>query len=202
MEKPTHVNHHAGSRDYDRDRYGYDHPAGSPRRHGHSRFADPDRDAWEGPSPTYDPRPSDAPTSPAVRDPSVRTDEPDDRDGWQRLGSDASPPSDHALGEDASDGGTQGDAPTKTVRSQVAYGSKSLVHSDERLLAELCERLASLEYDWSTVEVCVTHGVATLTGTVSTLEPQYEAERVADSVRGIHAVTNRISVRYTITGAG
>jgi hypothetical protein len=195
MKEPRHDTSHTPVRDYDRDRYGYDHPASSPKRHGHSRFADRERDSWQGASPTYDPkRPDGRPSRTFYAVPTH--DAYDGRDGWQRL---------HDQAQAVLDGGdhdtrVQGDAPTISVGSQYARAVKDDACADERLCNEICERLAHDDYDWAEIEVHVAACEATLTGTVPTREMKYEAERVAESVRGVREVVNQIRVRYEARG--
>lgn len=195
MTEQRHEKSHTPVRDYDRDRYGYDHPASSPKRHGHSRFADRERDSWQGASPTYDPkRPDGRPSRTFYAVPTH--DAFDGRDGWQRMHDQA------GAVLDGSDHDTrpQGDSPTVSVSSQHARIVKEDACPDELLRDEICERLARDEYDWGEVQVHVSACEATLTGTVPTREMKYEAERVAESVRGVREVVNQIRVLYQARG--
>lgn len=194
MKDQRHETSHTPVRDYDRDRYGYDHPASSPRRHGHSRFADRERDSWQGPSPTYDPKKPDGRPSRTLHAASQR-DSFDGRDGWQRLHDEA----DAMLAEAAREASSQGDAPTVGVQSGVRAITDEL-SADDRLREAIRALLAHDDYDWAEVEVHVACGEATLTGTVPTREMKYEAERVADSVHGVRDVINQIRVRYEARG--
>ena len=195
MTEQRHEKSHTPARDYDRDRYGYDHPAGSPKRHGHSRFADRERDSWQGASPTYDPKRADGLPSRTFHAQPTH-DAFDGRDGWQRLHD-----RDNAV-LDGSDHDTrlQGDAPTIAVGSQHARLVKEGACPDELLCNQICALLAEDAYDWTEVEVHVAACDATLTGTVPTREMKYEAERVAESVRGVREVVNQIRVRYEARG--
>lgn len=137
--------------DYDRDRYGYDHPASATRRHGHHCYADEARDSWQGFSPTYDP---------------MRGED----DGSE----DAEFDDDIELELETEDDAPTGDALQRTV-----------------MLG-----LASLGGEARAIDVFVTNGEVLLLGTVSTREAKYEAERLADEVRGVRAVLNQLRVRY------
>jgi hypothetical protein len=191
MTEQRHDQRHTPVRDYDRDRYGYDHPASSPKRHGHSRFADRARDSWQGASPTYDPERADGPPSDTLH--ALPTHEAfDGRDGWQRLHD----RTDAVLDGSDHDARIQGDAPTISVGSQHTHPVKVGACPDELLCNQICDRLAEDAYDFREVEVHVAGGEATLTGTVPTREMKYEAERVAEAVRGVREVVNQIRVRY------
>jgi osmotically-inducible protein OsmY len=78
---------------------------------------------------------------------------------------------------------------------EPAHGPKNWVRSDERIRDEICERLAAQEHDWSDVEVHVSDGEATLTGSVRNHDLSFEAERVAAGVSGVKDVTNELRVK-------
>lgn len=98
-----------------------------------------------------------------------------------------------ALGDHGWRSASNGGAPESADRA--GKPPKGYVRSDERLVEEICERLASQRHDWSDVEVRVSGGEVTLTGTVADRQQKYEAERVADSVRGVLDIHNQIRTK-------
>lgn len=74
-------------------------------------------------------------------------------------------------------------------------GPKNYRRSDERVLDEVCDRLIdSSDVDASNLEISVDDGVVTLKGTVSDKWMKYEAEELAEQVRGVNDIKNEISV--------
>jgi hypothetical protein len=126
----------------------------------------------------------------------------DDRDRWQRERGNAMSEWEHgfhhgrAVGEQGYGNEYRGhDGYGAGERKVVGKGPKNWVRSDERMRDDICERLASQAHDWSDVEVHVSDGEATLTGTVTSRDMKYEAERVADGVAGIKEVMNQLRVK-------
>lgn len=78
----------------------------------------------------------------------------------------------------------------------VGYGPRGYHRSDARIYEDICERLTEHgDIDASDVEVTVTAGEATLTGTVATRSQKRLAEDIADGVAGVSEVRNRIRVQ-------
>lgn len=78
---------------------------------------------------------------------------------------------------------------------RVVRNPKNYTRSDERIREDVCDRLAvSHEVDPSELEVTVTSGEVTLTGTVANRQMKFVAEEIADSVPGVHDVHNQLRV--------
>jgi len=74
-------------------------------------------------------------------------------------------------------------------------GPKNWTRSDERITDDVCERLADDPWvDASDIEVVVHHGEIALTGVVDDRQQRMRAARIAESVRGVVDVVNRINV--------
>jgi osmotically-inducible protein OsmY len=69
---------------------------------------------------------------------------------------------------------------------------KGYTRSDMRIRDDVCERLMYSPYDASDVEINVTNGEVTLTGTVRTRADKWGIEDVAEAVLGVHDVHNQI----------
>jgi hypothetical protein len=74
-------------------------------------------------------------------------------------------------------------------------GPRGYSRSDERIREEICERLMDEDIDVSEVEVSVTKGEVTLSGSVSDRWTKREAENIAEQVTGVKDVSNQIRVR-------
>lgn len=72
---------------------------------------------------------------------------------------------------------------------------KGYARTDERVKEDVCDRLSASGHDWSEVEVSVSGGEVTLTGTVTDRAHKFEAEHIADGVRGVIEVTNQLRVQ-------
>lgn len=89
-------------------------------------------------------------------------------------------------------GGAGGSA---AARRAQRSGPKGYQRSDERIREDLCERLAmSGRLDVREVEVTVSGGVVTLSGTVQDRQQKYRIEDMADEVFGVKDVQNQIRV--------
>ncbi len=78
---------------------------------------------------------------------------------------------------------------------RVVRNPKNYTRSDERIREDVCDRLAvSHEVDPSEVEVTVSAGEVTLTGTVTNRQMKFVAEAIADDVQGVHDVHNQLRV--------
>ncbi len=76
------------------------------------------------------------------------------------------------------------------------YGPRDYHRSDERILEDVNDRLTwHSMIDASDISVAVKDGIVTLTGSVDTRSDKRLAEDIADDVRGVWDVDNRLSVR-------
>lgn len=73
-------------------------------------------------------------------------------------------------------------------------GPKGYTRSDERIMEDVCDRLAS-EVDASEVEVVVLKGEVTLTGTIADRHLKFQIEHLADQVMGVTEVHNQLRVK-------
>jgi osmotically-inducible protein OsmY len=76
-------------------------------------------------------------------------------------------------------------------------GPKSYRRSDERIREDVNEQLSEGYLDATNVEVAVAEGVVTLTGTVNSRSDKRRAEDIADEVRGVKNVENRLRVEQS-----
>jgi osmotically-inducible protein OsmY len=74
-------------------------------------------------------------------------------------------------------------------------GPKGYARADERIREEVCERLSDEDIDVGEVEVQVSSGQVTLSGTVDDRHTKREAETIAEGVSGVKDVSNQIRVR-------
>jgi len=75
-------------------------------------------------------------------------------------------------------------------------GPKNYTRSDERIREDVCDHLSDDdEIDASEVTVTVRDGEVTLEGTVNDRRAKHRAEDIADNVRGVKDVHNRLSAR-------
>jgi len=75
-------------------------------------------------------------------------------------------------------------------------GPKGYKRSDERIREDVNDRLAQqFDFDPSDVEVQVSGGEVTLTGTVQSRHEKFIAEEIADDVSGVSEVHNQLRVR-------
>lgn len=80
----------------------------------------------------------------------------------------------------------------RSTAPKVGKGPKGYSRSDDRIREEISEHLSETGHDWSEVEVRVQGGEVTLTGTIAERPMKHEAERIAESVRGVVEVTNQL----------
>lgn len=74
-------------------------------------------------------------------------------------------------------------------------GPKNYTRADQRIVEDVCERLTEDDYiDAGDIEVQVSEGVVTLTGSVGTRSMKHRAEDVAEACGGVRDVENRIRV--------
>ena len=80
--------------------------------------------------------------------------------------------------------------------SHRGRGPKGYKRSDERIREDVSDRLGEHEYlDCSEIEVNVTNGEVTLTGSVRHRHEKFLAEEVADDVSGVSEVHNQLRVK-------
>jgi osmotically-inducible protein OsmY len=74
-------------------------------------------------------------------------------------------------------------------------GPKNYRRSDERIREEICERLTmDHDVDASEIEIAVSDGVVSLSGSVNERQAKRIAEDICDSVRGVKDVQNTLRV--------
>jgi osmotically-inducible protein OsmY len=79
---------------------------------------------------------------------------------------------------------------------QTGRGPKGYKRSDERVREDVCDRLGhDWELDASEVEVTVSNGEVTLTGTIGNRDQKFRVEHLADSVSGVVEVHNQLRVK-------
>jgi osmotically-inducible protein OsmY len=77
-------------------------------------------------------------------------------------------------------------------------GPKGYTRSDEKIKEDISEKLYHDSYiDASDIDITVSNGEVTLTGTVESREAKHRAEDMADSVTGVKDVTNNLKVNKT-----
>lgn len=74
-------------------------------------------------------------------------------------------------------------------------GPKGYTRSDERIREEICERLSEGYLDASDIEVSVQDGEVTLTGSIADRRTKRLAEELADGIRGVKDIENRLKLR-------
>ena len=73
---------------------------------------------------------------------------------------------------------------------------KGYKRSDERVREDVCDRLCQdWDLDASDVEVSVSNGEVTLSGTVADRDQKFRVEHIADSVAGVNEVHNQLRVK-------
>jgi hypothetical protein len=96
-------------------------------------------------------------------------------------------------------GYTPGSYDAKLERMEARRGPvrppRGYQRADERIHEDICERLMEGPVDVGDVEVTVSNGEVTLSGTVEVRWEKRAIEDIAASVRGVHDVHNRVRVR-------
>jgi osmotically-inducible protein OsmY len=86
---------------------------------------------------------------------------------------------------------------------RTGQGPKGYKRSDERVREDVCDRLG---HDWdvdaSEVEVTVSNGEVTLTGTIGNRDQKFRVEHLADSVSGVNEVHNQLRVKRELPVQG
>ncbi len=78
----------------------------------------------------------------------------------------------------------------------TGYGPRGYQRSDERIREDICERLTYYgELDARDIDLQVTAGEVTLTGSVADRREKRAAERIAETVSGVHDVHNQLRLR-------
>lgn len=91
--------------------------------------------------------------------------------------------------------GPRRDPSPRTDPNHRGRGPRGYVRSDERIREDVCERLMEGPVDVGDVEVTVSNGEVTLSGTVVERWEKRAIEDIAGNVRGVHDVHNRVRVR-------
>lgn len=86
--------------------------------------------------------------------------------------------------------------PIRSPYQRQRRGPRSYVRSDERILEDINDRLiVYADFDVSEIEVKCEQGKVTLSGRVDSRRDRKNAERLAQTVSGVTAVTNELEVR-------
>jgi hypothetical protein len=80
-------------------------------------------------------------------------------------------------------------------RSFRGRGPRGYTRSDERIREDVCDRLTEEDVDVSDVEVRVTKGEVTLSGSVPDRATKREVEGIAERVSGVTDIANQLRVR-------
>lgn len=92
--------------------------------------------------------------------------------------------------------GYSGEPPFQRPGKPPFRGPKGYKRSDARIHEDVNEHLAHQDhFDPSDVEVSVTNGEVTLTGSVGVRQEKYWAEELTDEVRGVTEIHNQLRVR-------
>ncbi len=83
---------------------------------------------------------------------------------------------------------------TPSAPSPQGRGPKGYQRSDERIREDICEALDDGAADAREVEVSVSGGHVTLTGTVPSRRDKRSIEDVADGIRGVHDISNNVRI--------
>lgn len=90
----------------------------------------------------------------------------------------------------------EGEGDHRSAGPHAGVGPRGYERSAERLRDDVCEHLTHHGWiDASEIEVSVENGEVTLTGTVENRAMKRAAEEVAESVRGVRDVHNRLTLR-------
>jgi hypothetical protein len=85
---------------------------------------------------------------------------------------------------------------TDTDRSHRGHGPRDFRRADDRVYADVCEALTDAsDVDATHIEVKVTDGEVTLTGTVTSREHKRRAADVADRIPGVRDIHNQLRVQ-------
>jgi hypothetical protein len=84
----------------------------------------------------------------------------------------------------------------QSVLRRGGKGPKGYKRSDERIREDVCDRLShQWDLDATDIEVTVSNGEVTLTGTINDRDQKHRAENVADAVSGVNDVHNQLRVK-------
>ena len=119
-----------------------------------------------------------------------------DRDVRSRTWSSGLAPNDRGL----DDGGAHW-RPLRSAGPHAGKGPKNYVRSDERIREEISDELmAAGDVDASEIEVKVSTGEVTLTGSVDSRDTKRRAEHLVESIQGVRDVQNHLRVQTNSTG--
>lgn len=117
----------------------------------------------------------------------------DDRDWWDRTSDEVA----SWFGDEDAERRRNRD---KMEGPNKGKGPKGYVRSDEKIQDEVNDKLYHDSYvDASDIEVTVTDGEVTLTGTVNDKNTKRRAEDLAEDITGVHDVTNNLKVNRSTT---
>lgn len=102
----------------------------------------------------------------------------------------------------AGEGFGRGLAPALPQRPFQGKGPRSYSRSSARIREDVCEYLSEGFLDASDIEVAVSEGIVTLSGTVTDRRSKLVAEELAESVLGVRDVENRLRIAPPLTSAG
>jgi osmotically-inducible protein OsmY len=109
----------------------------------------------------------------------------------------------HSGDEEYGGVGWEGQGGREAPAGHRGRGPRGYRRSDERMLEDVSDRLTDDPHlDASEIQVAVTDGEVTLTGTVDRREARRRAEDLAESVSGVRYVMNSLRVRQPGTGGG
>jgi ATP-dependent protease HslVU (ClpYQ) ATPase subunit len=101
---------------------------------------------------------------------------------------------DHEMGHGGYMGGTSRSATHHARPTSTGRGPKSYQRGDDRIRADLCDRLMQGWIDAEDVDVKVKDGLVTLSGTVRSRDEKRAIEDLAEEVLGVKEVTNNIRI--------
>jgi hypothetical protein len=96
----------------------------------------------------------------------------------------------------------QGQGPGQGMNRISGKGPKGYRRSDERIKEDVCDRLSDGYIDASEINVQVSDGVVTLTGTVTDKHAKRMAEDIVEQLSGVKDVQNQIRVQSQSTSQG
>jgi osmotically-inducible protein OsmY len=82
---------------------------------------------------------------------------------------------------------------------RTGRGPKGYTRSDDRIREDICDRLSDGRFDCSDVDVSVSNGEVTLSGSVSDRQTKYHLEELSDRIGGVKDVHNQLSIKREST---
>ena len=96
----------------------------------------------------------------------------------------------------AGEGGPENRSPDDNYRGARGLGPKGYKRSDERISDDVHQRLADDPWlDATHINVAVSNGEVTLSGTVVSREAKHRAERIVEDLSGVDHVQNNLRVQ-------